>query len=701
MRVLLVGPNYEDNLSIRYLAASLEAAGHEAHVSAFNSAADIAAVAERARRYDMVGLSISFQVRAREFLALADALADDDGPIVIAGGHYASCAAEDLLRHHPAIDLVVLYEGEHTLVDLANIACDRARLGQVQGIVFRSDDGTIVRTAKRRVLEDLDQLPSPDRSGSVHFFAGVPTAYLIGSRGCVASCDYCCIVTLHRMAEGRRFRQRSPELVADEMAKLYHAGGIRHFIFHDDNFLVPSVSANLRRVNAFDDALRRRDVTDIGITLKGRPADATRPVLERMKELGLLRIFLGVESSSPEGLHAIGRDQTVDESERALEICTDLGISAQYTIMAFHPDATLQTLRSDLAFMRRHVDYPLNFARTEIYAGTPLEQRMIAEGRARGDYLARSYSFESAEVERAWCGVRRVFRERAWATRGLMDRTIGLDHLSAVLGHFYRGRDVTRLREQIRAWRLNANRDLVDLLEETIETGAALTGTALDQKLAELVEREQRSRGPLLERALELKAALEKLARKEIGLGDDGSILRSFGREHARHAAAVFLALGLAACGGSQQHDGIAEAAPDPLGNEHGGGPDPIDHDGIAEAAPDPLLHDGIAEAAPDPLYHDGIAEAAPDPLDVPQPAFPPLRGRVTSAGGPVAATIRVPALNLEAHAAQNGTYSLTLPNGRHVVIFSVPGHAEERRTVTVQHGGQLNLNVQMRRTVQ
>ena len=49
MRVLLVGPDFEENLSIRYLASSLQAVGHETLLAAFNSADDVEAVAEEAR----------------------------------------------------------------------------------------------------------------------------------------------------------------------------------------------------------------------------------------------------------------------------------------------------------------------------------------------------------------------------------------------------------------------------------------------------------------------------------------------------------------------------------------------------------------------------------------------------------------------------------------------------------------------------
>jgi hypothetical protein len=58
MKVLLVGPDYEENLSIRYLSASLLQAGHDATLATFNSAADIESVAQAAVDTALVGLSV-------------------------------------------------------------------------------------------------------------------------------------------------------------------------------------------------------------------------------------------------------------------------------------------------------------------------------------------------------------------------------------------------------------------------------------------------------------------------------------------------------------------------------------------------------------------------------------------------------------------------------------------------------------------
>jgi len=121
MNVLLAGPDYEENLSIRYLSASLLNAGHDTVLAAFNSPADTVAVANAAQDAGIAGLSMCFQSRAMEFLHLARLIkSGDPEKLIVAGGHYASCAAEPLLTNHPEIDIIVIHEGERTLVEIAD-----------------------------------------------------------------------------------------------------------------------------------------------------------------------------------------------------------------------------------------------------------------------------------------------------------------------------------------------------------------------------------------------------------------------------------------------------------------------------------------------------------------------------------------------------------------------------------------------------
>jgi len=42
-------------------------------------------------------------------------------------------------------------------------------------------------------------------------------------------------------------------------------------------------------------------------------------------------------------------------------------------MLLLNPDSTLEDFRANVAFLRGHCGNPMNFCRTEIYAGTPLE----------------------------------------------------------------------------------------------------------------------------------------------------------------------------------------------------------------------------------------------------------------------------------------------------------------------------------------
>jgi anaerobic magnesium-protoporphyrin IX monomethyl ester cyclase len=564
MRILLAGPDYEENLSIRYLSASLLNAGHETVLAVFNSPDDIESVAGAAEGVDIVGLSMCFQSRAEEFLRLARIIKKrNPEKLIVVGGHYASCAAEPLLQNHPEIDIVVIHEGERTLVEIVDaLSSLEQRLPQISGIAYRAGQN-VHFTSMRPILDDLDSLPFPDRRGPIHLIGGVPTSYLMGSRGCFGSCAYCCITTLHRMAPGKRFRQRNPERITDEMAALYHKAGIRQFVFHDDNFLVPSEAMNHTRIAAFEKALKGRGIEDIALVIKCRPADASEDILRRLKRLGLVRVFLGIESSTAQGLSALERKQSVEDSERALEACRMLDISAQFTLMIFNPDATLDTLQSDVAFMRRFCRNPLNFCRAEIYAGTPLEKKMVALGRARGNYLARVYALSDSVADLACSISLDLFYSRCWSGGSLMQNAIGLDHMASVVKRFSNGSRQLNHCRQVTEWLRTVNLNTIDLLGEIVELSRSAGGrrdAGLDKAIYKIREREERSRQKLLAEGLNLRSQLQAFCL--IHKVSQGNRISTSHHRFAKPAAAAMLAIGVSVASGYAQETRPAAKKP-------------------------------------------------------------------------------------------------------------------------------------------
>jgi hypothetical protein len=194
-------------------------------------------------------------------------------------------------------------------------------------------------------------------------------------------------------------------------------------------------------VNALADALHQLHVPRFATVVKARPTDVDPDLFAVMKErLGLIRLYLGVESDSEQGLKTLGRRVSREQNRRAMETLEALGIYVCFNLLLFDPDTTPGSLERNLAFMERHAECPLNFGRVELYAGTPLLKRMLAEGRCAGDYLGWDYSMRDATVQRTFEAAMRCFYDRNFAPGSLANRLMGTRFDVEVARFFHPGR---------------------------------------------------------------------------------------------------------------------------------------------------------------------------------------------------------------------------------------------------------------------
>ncbi len=242
--VALVGPEIEENLSLRYLASALKRAGFESEILAFNEASQMAGLVEQVRAAEtpplLVGISMAFQWRATDMLALAVALREAGyrGHITL-GGHFATFAAQEVLRDFPELDSICRQEAEETLVELTRAVAGGQAWRELPGLCTR-DAGGHARLTPLRHPPELAGLAWPDRRGEPAQCFGHRIAPLVSTRGCYANCSFCCIAAWHEQTlPGKRYRERPLEDVADEMAHEHFHRGIDIFVFHDDNFFLP------------------------------------------------------------------------------------------------------------------------------------------------------------------------------------------------------------------------------------------------------------------------------------------------------------------------------------------------------------------------------------------------------------------------------------------------------------------------------
>lgn len=189
----------------------------------------------------------------------------------------------------------------------------------VSGLCFRQPDGKIIKNPSRGNPDKLDELPFPKRT-TFHQYFGKPIASILSSRGCWRDCAFCSINAWYKQGGGKKFRFRSVENIVEEMDILYHTYGVRIFNFQDDNFFLPDPDAATRRFSALRDQLKDKGVTEIAIAVKARPDSIHENSIRVLDELGLFRVFLGVENASERGLRNLNRICSVEQILNALRI---------------------------------------------------------------------------------------------------------------------------------------------------------------------------------------------------------------------------------------------------------------------------------------------------------------------------------------------------------------------------------------------
>ena len=351
MRVAIIAPPYPleeapaPPLGVCYVAAAFESAGCDVRIFDF-MVTGYTREKLKARMEEfaphVVGstsVTMNFPQAAR---IIADVKAIDPAAITIMGGPHVTFRAVETLVENPALDMIVVGEGEHTIAELAPCLTDRKAWKNIAGLAFR-DNGGIVTTPARELIQDLDSLPPPARHLlplSRYKALGFPVS-IITSRGCPNKCVFC----QGRRMVGHKVRYRDTRLVADEIEFLLSLGFERINVA-DDLF-----TSNKRRVREVCDAIRQRGLR-FGWTAFARVNTVDDETVAIMKEAGCDCISFGIESGNPDMLARIRKGITLDQARKAVAACKKAGVLAHASFMVGLPGETRQTLADSDAFAR-------------------------------------------------------------------------------------------------------------------------------------------------------------------------------------------------------------------------------------------------------------------------------------------------------------------------------------------------------------
>ncbi len=396
-RVLLVGYEDWDNLGLRYLASRLREAGHVPLFVPFSEGPEAVAAAARTFEPNLIGFSLIFQFFAPAFGETVAALrAAGVRTHITFGGHFASFEPERMLRGLGGTDSVVRFEGEETIVELAERLVAGAEWRTVPGIAFLGNDGSLVETRAAPVRDDLDTLPWPDRDDIDYSSMRLPTASMLASRGCPWKCSFCSITSFYDRNGTKGRRRRDPTRVVDEVEYLHRERGVEVILWQDDDFLAGGPVARRWAHEIADEMIRRELHHELRWKISCRSDEVDASVLAPLVEAGLTHVYLGVEAGDANDLKHLNKLLKPAVHLRASKVLRGLDVSFDFGFMLLNPWSTFASVRNNLAFLRTFVGDGASlagFCRMLPYAGTPVANRIAAEGRILVDGFDVDYGF--------------------------------------------------------------------------------------------------------------------------------------------------------------------------------------------------------------------------------------------------------------------------------------------------------------------
>ena len=253
------------------------------------------------RKPDVIGFSCYIWNISYVKVILADIKKVLPDVKIWAGGPEVSYHGEAFLKEEPAVDLVMMGEGEITFAHFLKALLEGEDLKQVPGLMVRNADGTFTDTGFRQVM-DMSQIPFPyafmDMKELEHRII-----YYESSRGCPFSCAYCL------SSIDKKLRFRSLDLVLPELEWFLQAK-VPQVKFVDRTF-----NCKKSHAMAIWQYIRDHDngVTNFHFEIAADLLDKDELDLLSTMRPGLVKLEIGVQSTNEKTLETIRRKTDIEE----------------------------------------------------------------------------------------------------------------------------------------------------------------------------------------------------------------------------------------------------------------------------------------------------------------------------------------------------------------------------------------------------
>ncbi len=334
-------------------------------------------------KFDVIGLSfIGGYYQYKKAKAISQAINESKNrpDLYILGGFGPSPEPEYFLRKLCA-DIVIIGEGELTIVELLEAHSNKRGLKNIDGIAYL-ENGMFYQNKRRELIQDVDSIPLPAyEMFPIEYYRLMRMPHsvnkdfimpILSGRGCTFTCNFC-----YRMDKGLRIR--SNEAIIEEIKYLQKNWGINYISFSDELLM-----SSKQRTISIAEAIIKANL-NIKWECNGRLNYATLEVLKIMKKSGCVYINYGIESFDDQILKNMDKVLTTKQIVKGIEATLAEGISPGFNIIFGNIGEGKQQLMKGVDFLLKYDDHSemRTIRPVTPYPGSPLYYYAISKGLLR------------------------------------------------------------------------------------------------------------------------------------------------------------------------------------------------------------------------------------------------------------------------------------------------------------------------------
>jgi anaerobic magnesium-protoporphyrin IX monomethyl ester cyclase len=275
--------------------------------------------------------------------------------LLIAGGEHATAEPEQVLLDSE-VDLVVLGEGEETIVEVASAySSGSSGFNDIKGVAYQNMQGKTIKTETRKRIRDIDKIPRPAwHLTSIENYLDSGMGFgvnrgrsmpLLASRGCPYECTFCSNPAMWTT----RWIPRDPSDLLDEIEYYQKKYGAENFDFYDLTAIVKK-----SWIIEFCTKIEERGLSFFWQLPSGTRSEAIDDeVASWLYRTGCRNLSYSPESGSPTVLERIKKKIKVGSVIKSIRSSYKQGLNVKCNIIFGFPGETLNEVLVSYWFIIR------------------------------------------------------------------------------------------------------------------------------------------------------------------------------------------------------------------------------------------------------------------------------------------------------------------------------------------------------------